>query len=246
MEIKDALPKIIDTKDFVEVQDILAARRNGKANAKEVYALSGRIFCQCGAAMTGTRIGAKGNKYSYYACGTQRYKHGDCEVPMIRKDKIEYITYLTIVDYIKAHKQSIITEFLRQAEANDDKVRENELRKKVEIQKNKAKKLLALYDGRDDLILDAYKDAKRTLDLMEVELASFVQSDNTAINKEILEVFIDSFLMETGHSDVYLKNFFTSLDVKVVVNKINAEIQLNLSVLPFVVALKGIEPLISP
>ena len=53
-------------------------------------------------------------------------------------------------------------------------------------------------------------------------------------------MFIDSFLMETGHSDVYLKNFFTSLDVKVVVNKINAEIQLNLSVLPFVVALKGI------
>lgn len=246
MEIKDALPKIIDTKDFVEVQDILAARRNGKANAKEVYALSGRIFCQCGAAMTGTRIGAKGNKYSYYACGTQRYKHGDCDVPMIRKDKIEYITYLTIVDYIKAHKQSIIAEFLRQAEANDDEVRKNELRKKVEIQKNKAKKLLALYDGRDDLILDAYKDAKRTLDLMEVELASFVQSDNTSIDKEILEVFIDSFLMETGHSDVYLKNFFTSLDVKVVVNKINAEIQLNLSVLPFVVALKGIEPLISP
>ena len=159
-------------------------------------------------------------------------------MPTIRKDKIEYITYLTIVDYIKAHKQSIIAEFLRQAEANDDKVRENELRKKVEIQKNKAKKLLALYDGRDDLILDAYKDAKRTLDLMEVELASFVQSDNTSIDKEILEVFIDSFLMETGHSDVYLKNFFTSLDVKVVVNKINAEIQLNLSVLPFVVALK--------
>lgn len=106
--------------------------------------------------------------------------------------------------------------------------------------KNKAKKLLALYDGSDDLILDAYKDAKRTLDMMEAELASFVQSYNTSIDKEILEVFIDSFLMETGHSDVYLKNFFTSLDVKVVVNKINAEIQLNLSVLPFVVALKGI------
>lgn len=108
------------------------------------------------------------------------------------------------------------------------------------IQKNKAKKLLALYDGSDDLILDAYKDAKRTLDMMEAELASFVQSYNTSIDKEILEVFIDSFLMETGHSDVYLKKFFTSLDVKVVVNKINAEIQLNLSVFPFVVALKGI------
>ena len=246
MEMKDAIPKIIDTKEFMAVQDVLSARRNGKANAKEVYALSGRIFCQCGAAMTGHRIGAKGNKYSYYVCGMQRYKHGNCDVPMIRKDKIEYITYLIIVDYIKAHKQSIIAEFLRQAESNEDKVRENELRKKVETQKNKAKKLLALYDGSDDLILDAYKDAKKTLDMMEAELSSFVQTEDTSINKEILEVFIDSFLMEIGNSDTFLRDFFSSLDVKVTVNKINAEIQLNLSVFPFVVALKGIEPLISP
>lgn len=82
--------------------------------------------------------------------------------------------------------------------------------------------------------------------MMEAELSSFVQAENTSINKEILEVFIDSFLMEIGNSDTFLRDFFSSLDVKVTVNKINAEIQLNLSVLPFVVALKGIEPLISP
>lgn len=92
----------------------------------------------------------------------------------------------------------------------------------------------------------AVLDAKKTLDMMEAELSSFVQAENTSINKEILEVFIDSFLMEIGNSDTFLRDFFSSLDVKVTVNKINAEIQLNLSVFPFVVALKGIEPLISP
>ena len=92
----------------------------------------------------------------------------------------------------------------------------------------------------------AVLDAKKTLDMMEAELSSFVQTENTSINKEILEVFIDSFLMEIGNSDTFLRDFFSSLDVKVTVNKINAEIQLNLSVFPFVVALKGIEPLISP
>lgn len=165
---------------------------------------------------------------------------------MIRKDKIEFITYLTIVDYIKVNKKSIIAEFMCQAESNEDKMRENELRKRINAQKNKAKKLLALYDGSDDLILDAYKDAKRTLDMMEAELASMVQRDTNNINPEVLEVFIDSMLMEAGYSDAFLKDFFTSLNVKVTVNKINAEIQLNLSVFPFVVALKGIEPLISP
>ncbi len=191
-------------------------------------------------------IGAKGNKYSYYACGTQRYKHGDCDVPTIHKDKIEYITYLTIVDYIKAHKQSIIAEFLRQAEANDDKVRENELRQKIGVQKNKAKNLLALYDGTDDMVLNAYKEAKKTLDMMEAELIELNKNDYSAINQDILEAFIDSFITEVGVSDAFLKKFFDSLDVKVIVNNKNAEIQLNLSVLPFVVALKGIEPLISP
>lgn len=54
------------------VEKIMARRRNGATNAKEIYALSGRIFCECGAAMSGTRIGARGNKYIYYACSNQK------------------------------------------------------------------------------------------------------------------------------------------------------------------------------
>ena len=64
------------------------------------------------------------------------------------------------------------------------------------------------------------------------------KNDYSAINQDILEAFIDSFITEVGVSDAFLKKFFDSLDVKVIVNNKNAEIQLNLSVLPFVVALK--------
>lgn len=103
-----------------------------------------------------------------------------------------------------------------------------------------------MYDGTDDMVLSAYKQAKKTLDMMEAELIDLNKNDYSAINKDILEAFIDSFITEVGVSDVFLKKFFDSLDVKVIVNNKNAEIQLNLSVLPFVVALKGIEPLISP
>ena len=93
------------------------------------------------------------------------------------------------------------------------------------IRKNKAKKLLALYDGSDDLILDAYKDAKRTLDMMETELASIVQRDTNNIKPELLEVFIDSMLMEAGYSDAFLKDFFTSLNVKVTVNRVGGNFE---------------------
>ncbi len=246
MEFEDALPAIIEKKDFLTVEKIMARRRNGATNAKEIYALSGRIFCECGAAMSGTRIGARGNKYIYYACSNQKNKHGNCDVSMVRKDKIEYVVYLAIVDYIKAHKQSIIAEFLNQSENREEKVRADELRQKIGVQKNKAKNLLALYDGTDDMVLNAYKEAKKTLDMMEAELIDLNKNDYSAINKDILEAFIDSFITEVGISDAFLKKFFDSLDVKVIVNNKNAEIQLNLSVLPFVVALKGIEPLISP
>ena len=53
----------------------------------------------------------------------------------------------------------------------------------------------------------AVLDAKKTLDMMEAELSSFVQTEDTSINKEILEVFIDSFLMEIGNSDTFLRDF---------------------------------------
>lgn len=96
------------------------------------------------------------------------------------------------------------------------------------------------------MVLNAYKEAKKTLDMMEAELIELNKNDYSAINQDILEAFIDSFITEVGVSDAFLKKFFDSLDVKVIVNNKNAEIQLNLSVLPFVVALKGIEPLISP
>lgn len=143
---------------------------------------------------------------------------------------------------VPAHKQSIITEFLNQSENREEKLRADELRKKIGVQKNKAKNLLALYDGTDDMVLNAYKEAKKTLDMMEAELIELNKNDYSAINQDILEAFIDSFITEVGVSDAFLKKFFDSLDV----NNKNAEIQLNLSVLPFVVALKGIEPLISP
>ena len=125
---------------------------------------------------------------------------------------------------VPAHKQSIITEFLNQSENREEKVRADELRQKIGVQKNKAKNLLALYDGTDDMVLNAYKEAKKTLDMMEAELIELNKNDYSAINQDILEAFVDSFITEVGVS----------------------EIQLNLSVLPFVVALKGIEPLISP
>lgn len=72
MEFEDALPAIIEKKDFLTVEKIMARCRNGATNAKEIYALSGRIFCECGAAMSGTRSGARGNKYIYYACSNQK------------------------------------------------------------------------------------------------------------------------------------------------------------------------------
>lgn len=61
---------------------------------------------------------------------------------MVRKDKIEYVVYLAIVDYIKAYKQSIIAEFLNQSENREEKVRADELRQKIGVQKTRLRTFL--------------------------------------------------------------------------------------------------------
>ena len=55
------------------------------------------------------------------------------------------------------------------------------------------------------MVLSAYKQAKKTLDMMEAELIDLNKNDYSAINKDILKAFIDSFITEVGCSFAFMK-----------------------------------------
>ena len=92
IRVEDAIPSIISKDIFNNVQNLMNSRKrqNGAASAKEVYLLSGKIFCgNCGMAYTGHRkFNNQKRKYVVYSCGTNQRKK-ECNSSYIRKDHIE-------------------------------------------------------------------------------------------------------------------------------------------------------------
>lgn len=97
---ENAIPAIIE-KDIWERAQIKMKERAHKGTsarnkAKVEYLLTGKLFCECSAAMHGnTRKGGNGGKYIYssYVCSKK------CGAKGIEKNKIENIAINALKDY---------------------------------------------------------------------------------------------------------------------------------------------------
>ena len=102
ISIKDAIPAIVTKELFDKVQTIMNGRkrRNGSHTAKEVYLLTGKIFCgQCGSAFTGHRkFNNQKKKYVVYSCGANQRKK-ICSSKYIRREEIEKY----VLDQLASH-----------------------------------------------------------------------------------------------------------------------------------------------
>lgn len=93
IRIEGGMPAIVSTEDFAAVQEKMARNKKqpGFYKAKELYLLSGLIFCgECGHAMQGnSRIsGRSKERYISYRCG-QKDKGKKCCNKEIRREYIE-------------------------------------------------------------------------------------------------------------------------------------------------------------
>lgn len=93
IRIEDGLPAIISKEDFEIAKAKMETnkKRSGQYKAKELYLLSGLIFCgECGYAMQGNlRTGGKNpNKYVSYRCGNKEMRKA-CDNKEIRREHIE-------------------------------------------------------------------------------------------------------------------------------------------------------------
>jgi hypothetical protein len=87
------MPRIIDDETWEAVQKRMGKNKKGANSAKEIYLLSGLIFCgKCGGAMTGTRKFAGRNKdlYVSYECSTRKRTKA-CDMKAINKNYVESI-----------------------------------------------------------------------------------------------------------------------------------------------------------
>ena len=103
VEIKDAIPKIVDDFTWDAVQARLKDRDNGRNKARRrEYLLSGCIICEnCGATFVGhTSVNQKGIETSFYACGN-KYRTKTCKMKNINATAIETVAVNVLRDYLQ-------------------------------------------------------------------------------------------------------------------------------------------------
>lgn len=137
IRIEGAVPTIISREEFELAQRKIEARKQIRAanNAKEVYLLSGKIFCgECSGAFVGNRKYAGRNKTLQvtYRCSTRKNKH-TCSNRDIRKDYIEGFVLEKLAEYIfnKSLIPRLISEYKQfQMEMDSEIVKKQETLKK--------------------------------------------------------------------------------------------------------------------
>ncbi|MFA9381976.1 MAG: recombinase family protein, partial [Acetanaerobacterium sp.] len=91
IRIDGGLPAIISKDRFAVVQALLKANqyKAGRAKAKVLYLLSGKVFCgHCGQAMTGETRRYCGREYGYYICNNRK-RTKSCDKKPIDKAVLE-------------------------------------------------------------------------------------------------------------------------------------------------------------
>lgn len=91
--VENGIPAIIDHETFEKVQNKMKKNLNngGKFKAKEIYLLSGLIYCgECGSSMYGNSrmCGRNKSKYVSYRC-SDRANHKGCKNKELRKEYLE-------------------------------------------------------------------------------------------------------------------------------------------------------------
>ena len=138
--IPDGMPRIISDEDFEEVQKLLANNKlqAGANKAKELYLLTGIIFCgHCGAAMQGNSRKCGRNKLEYktYRCGN-RANRKNCTNKELRKEYIEEYVLNNLAEVV-LNKQ-IVPSLVKQ------------INEKVDEQLKRDEQDLAIYTNRLD------------------------------------------------------------------------------------------------
>ncbi len=102
IRIEGGMPQIISNELWESVKNKMDMNKRSRAAnyAKEIYLLSGLIFCgKCNGAMTGTRKFAGRNKTLYlsYECSTRKRTHG-CDAKAINKEFVESVVIDQLIE----------------------------------------------------------------------------------------------------------------------------------------------------
>ncbi len=111
IRIENALPAIIDKAQFMEVQKIMAERK--QIGKKAGYLCSGLVYCKCGAKMHGTKSERKGHTYHYFVCSEK------CGAPVVRMEEVDKAAVEYLHTLLTEENQASIADAMRKYQASE-------------------------------------------------------------------------------------------------------------------------------
>lgn len=172
-------PQIVDKSVYEKVQAILTEHKHtgGRANAKESYLLSGKVFCrECGRAMVGNARYSGRSKLLYvtYRCPSRKYA---CSNKEINRDYLEsYVVDLIEREILNASSlRKLAREISKHAETAQKPTESHLERERKEIDNAIQNVANAIETG---LISDALVTRLKELEKRKAELARITSSKN--------------------------------------------------------------------
>ncbi|GMB01042.1 serine recombinase [Pelosinus sp. IPA-1] len=192
IEIPNAIPAIISEDLFMQVQNRMTEDKHspGSGKAKEIYTLSGLVYCECGAKMAGGRVTSRGNVYSYYRCDKQQRTLNNCGTGRVKKEELEKMvldkieTEILSPDAIPRLTEVINAEIELLMKQSSQKLSQlKSVKKELET---KVSKLLDLAEQGlfDDLLKERYKNSVTQLERTKEEIAEIEQASAALLTKE--------------------------------------------------------------
>ena len=190
IEIKNAIPKIIDEEIFNKCQYILTHKTvHHKSVGK--YILTDKLFCQCGGKMIGSSgYSRHGKLYKYYRCNNK------CSKNVPKKSIEDKVIDLTIHHILSEKMKKQITdkifEYYNNAKKEDNT---KPLKNKIKENKKKINNLLASLEN--GIYSDAIKERLNSLEdennKLYTNLKKTEQNKAKSISKEDIKRTLDDF-----------------------------------------------------
>ncbi len=209
IKIEGGMPQIIEKELWEEVQMKMDKMKHapGTTSAKEIYLLTGLIFCgNCGGAMVGNRKHAGRNKdlYITYECSTRK-RTKQCSAKSINRDYIENLVIEDLIanvlspEAINSLSQKVYEYALKQQKEimDDTKIFEKEI-KEVQDQINNIVNAIA-----SGMFHPSMKEKMDLLENRKSELTLY-------LNEAILQA--EKYAPKVENIEEYLKKDFNLLD----------------------------------
>lgn len=240
IEIKDAIPAIIDKKTWDIVQErATSQKRKGQLHAKEFYLLSGLVYCECGSAMVGNRyMGTHRSKgkwlYVYYQCGRSNLKR-TCHTKSIKKDWLEAVVIAYVkksvfnLNTIKSFVSKINKQITKSAKMHSGEIKKLENEKRGTQRKIDNLYTLAEQGEIDQSLRDRLAINKRRIEEINSRLSQ-IKLDTSKImltEKQVWEI-MQSWQNAKGPEE--LKAMLQTFVKKVIVGKDSIQVKLKIQV----------------